>query len=118
MRDDCFRPIEQPEQWDDEHNAATALLMEKAMPIFCVSDLHLCDRGHRDNFAVEGREARFHEFLELQRARVERVLLVHHMRKLDRGRRRRRKGKTQYEKKTQNRCRKPLVHRSSPFQNW
>ena len=34
------------------------------MPIFCVSDLHLCDRGYRDNFAVEGREARFHEFLD------------------------------------------------------
>jgi UDP-2,3-diacylglucosamine pyrophosphatase LpxH len=26
--------------------------------------LHLCDRGYRDNFAVEGREARFHEFLD------------------------------------------------------
>ena len=61
---------------------------------------------------------RFHEFLELQRARMERVLLVHDMRKLDRGRRHRRKGKTQYEKKTQNRRTKPLVHRSSPFQNW
>ena len=34
------------------------------MPIFCVSDLHLCDRGYRDNFAVEGREARFYEFLD------------------------------------------------------
>jgi len=34
------------------------------MPIFCVSDLHLCDRGYRDNFAVEGREARFHKFLD------------------------------------------------------
>ena len=37
---------------------------EKPMPIFCVSDLHLCDRGYRDNFAVEGREARFHKFLD------------------------------------------------------
>jgi len=34
------------------------------MPIFCVSDLHLCDRGYRDNFAVEGREARFYKFLD------------------------------------------------------
>jgi len=34
------------------------------MPIFCVSDLHMCDRGYRDNFAVEGREARFHKFLD------------------------------------------------------
>lgn len=34
------------------------------MPIFCVSDLHLCDRGYRDNFAVEGREARFCKFLD------------------------------------------------------
>ena len=34
------------------------------MPIFCVADLHLCDRGFRDNFAVEGREARFYKFLD------------------------------------------------------
>ena len=34
------------------------------MSIFCVSDLHLADRGFRDNFAVEGREARFHKFLD------------------------------------------------------
>lgn len=34
------------------------------MPIFCISDLHLCDRGYRDNFAVEGREKRFHTFLD------------------------------------------------------
>jgi len=34
------------------------------MPIFCVSDLHLCDRGYRDNFAVEGRETRFYKFLD------------------------------------------------------
>jgi UDP-2,3-diacylglucosamine pyrophosphatase LpxH len=38
------------------------------MPIFCVSDLHLGDRGFRDNFAVEGREARFHEFLDFVEA--------------------------------------------------
>jgi len=38
------------------------------MPIFCVSDLHLCDRGYRDNFAVEGREARFHKFLDFVEA--------------------------------------------------
>ena len=68
------RPIEQSEEWDDEPQivgsspAATALLTEKAMPIFCVSDLHLCDRGCRDNFAVEGREARFHEFLDFVEA--------------------------------------------------
>jgi UDP-2,3-diacylglucosamine pyrophosphatase LpxH len=34
------------------------------MSIFCVSDLHLADRGFRDNFAVEGREERFHKFLD------------------------------------------------------
>jgi UDP-2,3-diacylglucosamine pyrophosphatase LpxH len=34
------------------------------MPIFCVSDLHLCDRGYRDNFACNGREERFHRFLD------------------------------------------------------
>ena len=34
------------------------------MPIFVVSDLHLADRGFRDNFAVEGREARFYKFLD------------------------------------------------------
>jgi len=34
------------------------------MPIFCVSDLHLCDRGPRDNFCVGGREERFCRFLD------------------------------------------------------
>jgi len=34
------------------------------MLVFAISDLHLCDRGYRDNFAVEGREARFYEFLD------------------------------------------------------
>ena len=34
------------------------------MSIFCVSDLHLADRGFRDNFAVEGREDRFYKFLD------------------------------------------------------
>jgi len=33
------------------------------MNIYCVSDLHLCDKGPRDNFAFEGRETRFHSFL-------------------------------------------------------
>jgi len=35
------------------------------MVIFCVSDLHLCDRGYRDNFAFgSDREARFYKFLD------------------------------------------------------
>jgi len=34
------------------------------MPIFCISDLHLCDRGPRDNFCIDGRENRFHRFLD------------------------------------------------------
>jgi UDP-2,3-diacylglucosamine pyrophosphatase LpxH len=34
------------------------------MPLFAVSDLHLCDKGPRDNFAFEGREERFHKFLD------------------------------------------------------
>ena len=44
------------------------------MPIFCVSDLHLCDRGFRDNFAVEGREARFYKFLDYVVAKITRPL--------------------------------------------
>ena len=32
-------------------------------PIFCVSDLHLCDRGPRDNFFARG-EKRFFDFLD------------------------------------------------------
>lgn len=32
-------------------------------PIFCVSDLHLCDRGPRDNFIARGEE-RFFKFLD------------------------------------------------------
>jgi UDP-2,3-diacylglucosamine pyrophosphatase LpxH len=34
------------------------------VPRFCISDLHACDRGYRDNFAVEGRESRFNAFLD------------------------------------------------------
>lgn len=34
------------------------------MPIVCISDLHLCDRGPRDNFAHGDREARFYAFLD------------------------------------------------------
>ncbi len=34
------------------------------MPRFCISDLHLCDRGPRDNFAYNSREKRFCEFLK------------------------------------------------------
>jgi UDP-2,3-diacylglucosamine pyrophosphatase LpxH len=33
------------------------------MPIFCISDLHLCDRGPRDCFAYRG-EDRFRRFLD------------------------------------------------------
>ena len=35
------------------------------MPLFCVSDLHACDKGPRDNFAYEGREVRFNNFLDM-----------------------------------------------------
>ena len=35
------------------------------MPIFAISDLHLCDRGPRDNFAFNGREERFYNFLKM-----------------------------------------------------
>jgi UDP-2,3-diacylglucosamine pyrophosphatase LpxH len=34
------------------------------MSIFCVSDLHLCDRGPRDTFVFGDREKRFHQFLD------------------------------------------------------
>jgi UDP-2,3-diacylglucosamine pyrophosphatase LpxH len=34
------------------------------MTRFCISDLHLCDRGPRDNFAYNGREERFCQFLK------------------------------------------------------
>jgi UDP-2,3-diacylglucosamine pyrophosphatase LpxH len=34
------------------------------MPLFCISDLHLGDRGPRDNFCVGGREQRFLQFLD------------------------------------------------------
>ncbi len=34
------------------------------MPIYCISDLHLCDRGPRDNFAYNGREEHFYRFLD------------------------------------------------------
>ncbi|MGA2059107.1 MAG: UDP-2,3-diacylglucosamine diphosphatase [Thermoguttaceae bacterium] len=33
------------------------------MTRFCISDLHLCDKGPRDNFAFNGRGERFCEFL-------------------------------------------------------
>lgn len=38
------------------------------MPVVCVSDLHLCDRGPRDNFHHDGREIRFCEFLDFVEA--------------------------------------------------
>ena len=31
---------------------------------YVVSDLHLCDRGPRDNFSYKGREERFGRFLD------------------------------------------------------
>ena len=34
------------------------------MPTFVVSDLHLADKGPRDNFAYQGREERFYNFLK------------------------------------------------------
>jgi UDP-2,3-diacylglucosamine pyrophosphatase LpxH len=35
------------------------------MPLYCVSDLHACDKGPRDNFSFEGREERFENFLDM-----------------------------------------------------
>lgn len=35
------------------------------MPTFCISDLHAADRGPRDSFAYNGREARFDKFLDM-----------------------------------------------------
>ena len=36
------------------------------MPTFCISDLHLCDRGPRDNFAYNGREERFYQLPQVR----------------------------------------------------
>ena len=46
------------------------------MPRFCISDLHACDRGCRDNFAVEGRELRFSAFLDFVESRNGRLYVL------------------------------------------
>jgi len=46
------------------------------MPTYCVSDLHLCDRGPRDNFSVGDREQRFHRFLDFVQGNHGRVLIL------------------------------------------
>ena len=46
------------------------------MPVFAVSDLHLCERGPRDNFAFENREERFTNFLNMVEAAGGRLLIL------------------------------------------
>jgi UDP-2,3-diacylglucosamine pyrophosphatase LpxH len=46
------------------------------MPTFCISDLHLCDRGPRDNFAYNGREGRFFDFLDFVAASQGRLIVL------------------------------------------
>ncbi len=45
------------------------------MTRFVISDLHLCDKGPRDNFAFRG-EARFHRFLDYVREEVGRLYVI------------------------------------------
>ena len=46
------------------------------MSTFCISDLHACDRGYRDNFSVEGRESCFHKFLDFVESREGRLYIL------------------------------------------
>jgi UDP-2,3-diacylglucosamine pyrophosphatase LpxH len=46
------------------------------MPTYCISDLHLCDRGLRDNFCFDGRERRFCDFLDFVIANHGRLLIL------------------------------------------
>ena len=46
------------------------------MPTYCVSDLHLCDRGPRDNFCYGDREERFYRFLDLVESNHGRLLIL------------------------------------------
>ena len=46
------------------------------MPIFAISDLHLCDRGPRDNFAFHGREDRLGAFLDMVDQEQGRLLIL------------------------------------------
>ena len=52
------------------------MTLERAMPTFCISDLHLCDRGPRDNFAYNGREERFDHFLKIVEQAHGRLLIL------------------------------------------
>jgi UDP-2,3-diacylglucosamine pyrophosphatase LpxH len=46
------------------------------VPTFCVSDLHACERGYRDNFAYNGREERFYRFLDFVEESHGRLLVI------------------------------------------
>ena len=46
------------------------------MPIFCISDLHLCERGPRDTFVFDRREERFNNFLSMVEAAGGRLLIL------------------------------------------
>ena len=46
------------------------------MPLFRLSDLHLCERGPRDNFAYNGREERFNNFLNMVEAAGGQLLIL------------------------------------------
>ena len=46
------------------------------MTTFCISDLHLGDRGPRDNFCIGDREARFYRFLDYVRDGNGRLLVL------------------------------------------
>ena len=46
------------------------------MNTFAISDLHLCDRGPRDNFSFNGREGRFNRFLDFVERSKGRLLIL------------------------------------------
>ena len=46
------------------------------MPTFCISDLHAADRGPRDSFSYNGREARFDKFLDMVEQTRGRLLIL------------------------------------------
>jgi UDP-2,3-diacylglucosamine pyrophosphatase LpxH len=46
------------------------------MPTFCISDLHAADRGPRDSFSYNGREARFNKFLDMVEQTRGRLLIL------------------------------------------
>jgi UDP-2,3-diacylglucosamine pyrophosphatase LpxH len=46
------------------------------VPTFVVSDLHLADKGPRDNFAYQGREERFYNFLKFVEVSASTLLIL------------------------------------------